>query len=243
MRLTSRRIQKRKMPRSLQAHEAALQERMKRITAFMDSGLNLRNPYTLDLRGDLKFGQGVSIDTNVIIIGRVLLGGNVSVGANCILEDCRIQAGSIIREFTTVSGSTIAANCRIGPYARIRPDCYIGRDSQIGNFVEMKTTRTGERCRINHHSFIGDCKIGKNVTIGAGAITCNYDGAKANPSRIRDNAFIGSGVMLIAPITVQKNAFIGAGSTVVKNAPANSLTLRRAEQVTIKGWTLKKKKS
>jgi len=227
----------------LQTHDAALKRRMTRIAAFIDKGLNLRDPYRLELRGDLRFGRGVSIDVNVIIIGRVVLGENVTVGANCILEDCRIHAGTIIREFTTVSGSTIAANCRIGPYARIRPDCYIGRNSQIGNFVEMKTTRTGEGCRINHHSFIGDCKMGKNVTIGAGAITCNYDGIKANPSRIRDNAFIGSGVMLIAPITVQKNAFIGAGSTVVKNAPANSLTLSRSKQTTIKQWSLEKKKS
>ena len=241
MRLTSRPAKPDPLT-SLEAYESATRKRMIKIAGFIDRGLSLCNPYALDLRGDLEFDQDVSIDTNVIIIGRVRLGPGVSVGANCILEDCRIKAGTVIKEFSTVSGSTIGENCRIGPYARIRPDCHIGRDSSIGNFVEMKTTRTGDRCRINHHSFIGDCRIGRNVTIGAGAITCNHDGEKVNQSQIRDNAYIGSGVKLIAPITVHRNAFIAAGSTVVEDVPGNGLTLARARQTTIKGWSLEKRK-
>ncbi len=238
-RVESLRWYERPMTSSFQAYKAAKDRQLNALLRLTTKGLVLKDPDRLDLRGNLSLGRSVYIDTNVIIIGEVRLGDGVTIGANCILEDAEIMAGSMIKEFTTVSGSTVGMNCRIGPYARIRPGSFIGRHCQIGNFVEVKNTKMASNCKINHHGFIGDAKIGRNVIIGAGSITCNYDGAKTNLTVIGDNAFVGSGVMLVAPISVGKNAFIGAGSTVVKKVPANSLTLGRAKQISIKGWTRK----
>jgi bifunctional UDP-N-acetylglucosamine pyrophosphorylase/glucosamine-1-phosphate N-acetyltransferase len=229
----------RPMISSFQAYKAAKDRQLNTLLRLANKGLVLKDPDRLDLRGNLSFGRGVCIDTNVIIIGEVRLGDGVAIGANCILEDVEIMAESVIKEFTTVSGSTVGMNCRVGPYARIRPSSFLGKHCQIGNFVEVKNTKMASNCKINHHSFIGDAKIGRNVIIGAGSITCNFDGTKTNLTVIDDNAFVGSGVMLVAPLSVGKNAFIGAGSTVVKEVPANSLTLGRAKQVSIKGWKKK----
>jgi len=221
---------------SFQAYKAAKDRHLNALLSLTAKGLLLKDPGRLDLRGNLSVGRGVYIDTDVIIIGEVWLGEGVTIGSNCILEDAEIKAKSVIKEFTTVSGSTIEMNCRIGPYARIRHNSFIGKHCQIGNFVEVKNTKMAANCKINHHGFIGDAKIGRNVIIGAGSITCNFDGAKTNLTVIGDNAFVGSGVMLVAPLSVGRNAFVGAGSTVVKEVPANSLTLSRAKQVSIKGW-------
>jgi bifunctional UDP-N-acetylglucosamine pyrophosphorylase/glucosamine-1-phosphate N-acetyltransferase len=209
---------------------------------LVGAGLGLRDPGRIDLRGQLTFGRNVFIDVGVMIIGDVILEDGVNVGSNCILENCRIRAGSMIKDFSMVSGATVGAGCRIGPYARIRPDSILGRGCHIGNFVEIKKTTMGRGCKINHHSFIGDAALGNEVIIGAGSMTCNHDGSKVNRTRIHDGAYIGSGVMLVAPVTVGRKAFVGAGSTIVATAPANSLTLGRARQISIKGWVKKSRR-
>jgi acetyltransferase-like isoleucine patch superfamily enzyme len=217
-------------------YEASRAIRLVRAGQLMSQGLGLRDPGSFDLQGVLSFGRGVSIGANVALIGEVSLGAGVTVGSNCVLENCVIRAGTCIREFSLVGNAVIGENCRIGPYARVRPGTSLGSECHIGNFVEIKSTTMGKHCKINHHSFIGDARLGHGVIIGAGSITCNYDRGRTNSTIIRDGAFIGSGVMLIAPITVGERAFIGAGSTIVRRAPANSLTLSRPKQITIKGW-------
>ena len=206
---------------------------------LVNAGLGLRDPERIELRGTLSFGRDVFVDVNAIIMGNVILEDGVTVGPNCILEDVRIKAGSTIKEFSILSGAQVGPGCRIGPFARIRPGTRLGRGCQIGNFVEIKNATFGLNCKINHHSFVGDAVLGNDVIIGAGSMTCNYDGTKSNVTRIRNRAFIGSGVMLVAPVTVERHAFVGAGTTLVSDAPAHSLTLGRAKQISIKGWTKK----
>ena len=203
---------------------------------LVEAGLGLRDPGRIELRGNLTFGRNVFIDVNAIIIGEVILEEGVTIGPNCILEDVRIKAGSTVKEFSLVAGALVGPGCRIGPFARIRPGTRLGRGCHIGNYVEVKNTTFGRNCKINHNSFVGDAVIGNDVIMGAGSMTCNFDGTKSNVTIIRNKAFIGSGVMLVAPVTVERNAFVGAGSTLVANAPANSLTLGRAKQISIKGW-------
>jgi NDP-sugar pyrophosphorylase family protein len=227
-------------PRSIYAGAREHQKGM--ALQLVGAGLGLRDPGRIDLRGQLTFGRNVFIDVGVMIIGDVILEDGVNVGSNCILENCRIRAGSMIKDFSMVSGATVGAGCRIGPYARIRPDSILGRGCHIGNFVEIKKTTMGRGCKINHHSFIGDAALGNEVIIGAGSMTCNHDGSKVNRTRIHDGAYIGSGVMLVAPVTVGRKAFVGAGSTIVATAPANSLTLGRARQISIKGWVKKSRR-
>lgn len=222
---------------------AGLKEHQKEMALqLVDTGLGLRDPGRIDLRGKLTFGRNVFIDVGVMIIGDVILEDGVNVGSNCILENCRIRAGSTIKDFSMVSGATVGAGCRIGPYARIRPDSILGPKCHIGNFVEIKKTTMGRGCKINHHSFVGDAALGNEVIIGAGSMTCNHDGSKVNRTRVHDGAYIGSGVMLVAPLTVGRKAFVGAGSTIVATAPANSLTLGRARQISIKGWVKKSRR-
>ena len=203
---------------------------------LVEAGLGLRDPSRIELRGNLTFGRNVFIDVNAIIIGEVVLEKGVTIGPNCILENARIKAGSTVKEFSLVAGALVGPGCRIGPFARIRAGTKLGRGCHIGNYVEVKNTTFGRNCKINHHSFVGDAIIGNEVIIGAGSMTCNFDGSRSNVTRIRNKAFIGSGVMLVAPVTVERNAFVGAGSTLVANAPADSLTLGRAKQISIKGW-------
>jgi len=186
---------------------------------LMLKGLTIMDPKRFDLRGELKFGKDVIIDVNVIIKGKVKLGNNVKIFANCIIEDTIIED-----------------NCEIGPFARTRPGTHVKKNAQLGNFVELKNTKFGENSKANHLSYLGDATVGKDVNIGAGTITCNYDGVNKHPTTIEDNAFIGSDTMLVAPIKVGKGATIAAGSTITKNAPAEQLTIARNKQLTIKGW-------
>jgi bifunctional UDP-N-acetylglucosamine pyrophosphorylase/glucosamine-1-phosphate N-acetyltransferase len=192
---------------------------------LMQKGLTLMDPKRFDLRGELEFGQDVVIDINVLIKGKVKLGNNVKILANCILED-----------------SIIEDNCTIGPFARTRPGTHIQANAEIGNFVELKNTNFGKNSKANHLSYLGDATIGKDVNIGAGTITCNYDGVHKHPTTIEDNAFIGSDTMLVAPVKVGKNATIGAGSTITKKVPENQLTVARSKQRSIKGWQRPKRK-
>lgn len=217
-------------------HECVLQ--------LMMQGVTLLDPMRFDLRGELTVGRDVCIDINVIIEGKVSIGNNCSIGANCILRDTIIANGVIIHANSVIDGADIAENCTIGPFARIRPGTELSSNVHVGNFVEIKKSWVGKGSKINHLSYIGDSEIGKQVNVGAGTITCNYDGVNKHKTIIGDNAFIGSNSQLVAPVTIGEGATIGAGSTISRDAPANQLTLCRAQQRSIEHWQrpLKKEK-
>ena len=203
---------------------------------LLDQGVTLSDPSRIDIRGQLFCGSDVSIDINCIFEGAVQLGDGVRVGANCILKNTKIQAGTQIAPFSLIEDAEIGKDCRIGPYARIRPGTHLSDEVHIGNFVEIKNSSISTGSKANHLSYIGDSIVGKNVNIGAGTITCNYDGANKHQTIIEDDVFIGSDTQLIAPVTVAKGATIGAGSTITKTAPPESLTLSRAKQMSISNW-------
>jgi bifunctional UDP-N-acetylglucosamine pyrophosphorylase/glucosamine-1-phosphate N-acetyltransferase len=203
---------------------------------LLDQGVTLADPSRIDIRGQLICGSDVSIDINCIFEGSVQLGDNVRVGANCILKKTKVQAGTQIAPFSLIEDAEIGKDCRIGPYARIRPGTRLSDKVHIGNFVEIKNSSISTGSKANHLSYIGDSIVGKNVNIGAGTITCNYDGANKHQTIIEDDVFIGSDTQLIAPVTVAKGATIGAGSTITKTAPPESLTLSRAKQMSISNW-------
>ncbi len=203
---------------------------------LMRDGLGLRDPNRFDLRGTLKFGQDVSIDLNVLMEGEIELGDDVSIGANSVLRNCRVAHGVVIKENCVLEDAVIGANCSIGPFARIRPETEVAEDAHIGNFVEIKKSSIGTGSKVNHLSYIGDCNIGRQVNVGAGTITCNYDGANKHLTVIGDGAFIGSDTQLVAPVEIGAGATIGAGSTITSRAPDDTLTLSRSKQISIKGW-------
>lgn len=204
---------------------------------LLQQGVTLKDPARLDVRGVLNCGRDVEIDVNCVFEGNVTLGDNVKIAANCVIKNATITAGTQIAAFTHIDDAEIGANSRIGPYARLRPGTTLAADTHVGNFVELKNAQVDIGSKINHLSYVGDSTVGKNVNIGAGTITCNYDGANKFRTVIEDGAFIGSDSQLIAPVTIGKNATIAAGSTITKNAPADALTFCRAkEQKTIAGW-------
>jgi bifunctional UDP-N-acetylglucosamine pyrophosphorylase/glucosamine-1-phosphate N-acetyltransferase len=204
---------------------------------LQQQGVTLRDPARLDVRGNLTCGRDVEIDVNCVFEGDVTLGDNVSIAANCVIKNAVIAAGAQILPFTHIEDSKIGENSRIGPYARLRPGTILQNDTHVGNFVELKNATVNIGSKINHLSYVGDSSIGKNVNIGAGTITCNYDGANKFRTIIEDNAFIGSDTQLIAPVTIGKNATIAAGSTISKDVPAGGLTVCRAkEQKTYSNW-------
>jgi bifunctional UDP-N-acetylglucosamine pyrophosphorylase/glucosamine-1-phosphate N-acetyltransferase len=200
-------------------------------------GVTLKDPARLDVRGLLSCGKDVEIDVNCVFEGRVVLGDNVKVSANCVIKNAIVKSGVKIAPFTHIDDSEIGENSRIGPFARLRPGTTLAADTHIGNFVELKNAQVDVGSKVNHLSYVGDATIGKNVNIGAGTITCNYDGANKFRTVIEDGAFIGSDSQLVAPVTIGKNATIAAGSTITRDAPADALTFCRAkEQKTIVGW-------
>ena len=209
---------------------------------LMKRGVGLADPERIDIRGELSCGTDVFIDVNCLFEGKIVLGSNVRIGANSILKDATIRDNTEIAPFSHIDGALIGSNCKIGPYARIRPETEVGDDAHIGNFVEIKNAIIDCGSKANHLSYIGDASIGKNVNIGAGTITCNYDGANKHRTIIEDDVFIGSDTQLIAPVTVGKGATIGAGSTIAKNAPEGGLTLSRAKQQHIDYWKRPTKK-
>ncbi|MHB1098867.1 MAG: DapH/DapD/GlmU-related protein, partial [Burkholderiales bacterium] len=209
---------------------------------LMMQGVGLADPARLDVRGRLSCGRDVFIDVNCVFEGEVKLGDNVRIGANAVLKNVEIREGAEIAPFTHIEGAEIGRNCKIGPYARIRPGTTLAEDAHIGNFVEIKNSQIGAGSKANHLSYVGDASVGSNVNIGAGTITCNYDGANKHRTVIEDDAFIGSDTQLIAPVTVGKGATIGAGSTLTRNAPEGGLTLSRSRQVHIESWKRPKKK-
>jgi bifunctional UDP-N-acetylglucosamine pyrophosphorylase/glucosamine-1-phosphate N-acetyltransferase len=204
---------------------------------LMQQGVTLKDPARLDIRGNLVCGRDVQIDVNCVFEGSVTLGDNVNIGANCVIKNACIGEGTQIAAFTHIDDTMIGQNTRIGPYARLRPGTVLQDDAHVGNFVELKNAQVDVGSKINHLSYVGDTTVGKQVNIGAGTITCNYDGANKFRTIIEDGAFIGSDTQLVAPVTVGRNATIAAGSTITKDAPADALTLCRArEQKTVLGW-------
>jgi len=210
---------------------------------LMREGVTLIDPARFDLRGNVKTGQDVMIDVGVVIEGKVVLGHRVRIGANCVLRDTTIGDDVVIEPMSVIEQASISASCTIGPFARIRPGTELATGAKVGNFVEVKNSVIGRASKINHLSYIGDTTMGEEVNIGAGTITCNYDGANKHRTEIGDNAFIGSDSQLVAPVSVGKNATIGAGSTITRDAPDGTLTLSRSGQKSIKGWKRPVKKS
>jgi bifunctional UDP-N-acetylglucosamine pyrophosphorylase / glucosamine-1-phosphate N-acetyltransferase len=203
---------------------------------LMRAGVTLADPARFDLRGTLHAEPDVTIDINCVIEGEVWLGSGVSIGPNCVLKDCRIGPSTRVMANSMIEGAQIGADARIGPFARLRPETRLADQTHVGNFVELKKTSLGEGSKANHLAYLGDAEIGAGVNVGAGTITCNYDGANKSTTRIGDGAFIGSNTALVAPVNVGVGATIGAGSVITRNAPANELTLTRVKQVTIQGW-------
>ncbi|HEX8873471.1 MAG TPA: bifunctional UDP-N-acetylglucosamine diphosphorylase/glucosamine-1-phosphate N-acetyltransferase GlmU, partial [Nitrosospira sp.] len=203
---------------------------------LLEQGITLADPLRIDIRGQLVCGRDVEIDINCIFEGRVQLGDGVKVGAHSILKDVTVAAGSAIAPFSLIESAEIGKNCRIGPYARIRPGTRLDNEVHIGNFVEVKNSAIAAGSKANHLSYIGDAVVGKSVNIGAGTITCNYDGANKHQTIIQDDVFVGSDTQLIAPVTVAHGSTIGAGSTITKDTPPEMLTLSRARQMSIDGW-------
>ncbi|MCA1925911.1 MAG: bifunctional UDP-N-acetylglucosamine diphosphorylase/glucosamine-1-phosphate N-acetyltransferase GlmU [Thiobacillus sp.] len=204
--------------------------------ALLDAGVTLADPARLDVRGTLTCGRDVSIDVNCVFEGHVELGDGVQVGAHCVLRNVTVAAGTRLDAFTLIDDAAIGEANRIGPFSRIRPGTRLARDVHVGNFVEIKNSQIDDGSKINHLSYVGDTTMGKKVNIGAGTITCNYDGANKHRTVIEDEVFIGSDTQLVAPVTVGKGATLGAGTTLTQDAPAGELTLSRARQLTIAGW-------
>ncbi len=205
--------------------------------SLMQAGVTLLDPLRIDVRGELSAGKDVEIDVGCVFEGKVSIADNVKIGAYCVIKDVDIASGTTIAPFTHIDQAKIGTNSRIGPYARIRPGTTLAAETHIGNFVELKNAQVDIGSKINHLSYVGDTTVGKNVNIGAGTITCNYDGANKFRTIIEDDVFVGSDTQLIAPVTIGKGATIAAGSTITRDAPADQLTLCRAkEQKSIVGW-------
>ena len=204
--------------------------------ALMEGGVMLADPARLDVRGNLQCGTDVAIDVNCVFEGTVTLADGVSIGANCVLKNCRIGAGARLAPFCHIDNAEVGPESVVGPYARLRPGTVLGRDVHIGNFVEVKNSQIADHSKANHLAYVGDATVGSRVNIGAGTITCNYDGANKFRTIIEDDVFIGSDTQLVAPVTVGRGATLGAGTTLTKDAPPDTLTLSRAKQLSVPGW-------
>jgi len=204
--------------------------------ALLERGVTLMDPARIDVRGELICGRDVTIDVGCVFEGRVELADGVRIGAHCVLVDATVGAGANIKPFSHIDDATIGAASQIGPYARLRPGTTLGEDVHIGNFVEVKNSTVAAHSKANHLAYVGDATIGSRVNIGAGVITCNYDGANKFRTVIEDDVFVGSDTQLIAPVTVGKGATLAAGTTLTKDAPAGKLTISRSKQVTIDSW-------
>ena len=222
---------------------AALERRYQEIYAekLLEAGVRLADPARVDVRGALECGREVAIDVNCIFEGKVKLGDGARIGPNCVLRNVTIGAGTEVRAFSHLDDAEVGARCVLGPYARLRPGASLADEVHIGNFVEVKASRVGAGSKANHLAYIGDSEVGANVNIGAGTITCNYDGANKHRTVIEDDCFIGSDATLVAPVRIARGSYIGAGSTISKDTPAGQLTVARAKQVSIPGWKPPKK--
>jgi bifunctional UDP-N-acetylglucosamine pyrophosphorylase/glucosamine-1-phosphate N-acetyltransferase len=220
----------------VQLAEVEAAHRRRKANELMLAGVTLADPSRLDVRGTVSVGHDVYIDVNVVLVGTVKLGDRVRIGPNCYLRDCEIGADTELFPNCVMDRAVIGAGCQVGPFARLRPGTVLHQNVHIGNFVEVKKSEIGAGSKANHLTYIGDAVVGSKVNVGAGTITCNYDGANKWRTEIGDGAFIGSGTMLIAPIQIGSNATIGAGSVITRPAPPDKLTLERGKQVTIDGW-------
>jgi bifunctional UDP-N-acetylglucosamine pyrophosphorylase/glucosamine-1-phosphate N-acetyltransferase len=203
---------------------------------LLEAGVTLADPARIDVRGELVCGEDVVIDVNCVFEGGVSLGDSVRIGPNCVLRNVSVAAGTEILAFSHLEDSEVGARCRLGPYARLRPGSSLEEDVHVGNFVEVKASRIGRGSKANHLSYIGDSEVGTNVNVGAGTITCNYDGAAKHRTVIEDDCFIGSDATLVAPVRIARGSYIGAGSTISKDTPAGQLTVARARQVSLPSW-------
>ena len=215
--------------------ERALQRRQ--ALALMAQGVRLADPARLDVRGQLVCGSDVQIDINCLFEGQVQLGDGVQIGANCVIRDARIAAGAIIHPYTHIEGAVVGEGALVGPYARLRPGAELGPEVHIGNFVEVKNSTLARGAKANHLAYLGDATVGERVNYGAGSITANYDGANKHRTTIGNDVHVGSNCVLIAPVTLGDGATIGGGSTIAKDAPAGQLSVARAKQTTLPGWT------
>ena len=220
--------------RQLAEVEAAL--RLRNAEALLDAGVTLSDPSRVDVRGTLVCGSDVTIDVNVVFEGDVKLDDNVHVGPNCFIRDSQIEQDCEVLPNTVIDNAHIGPRCSIGPFARVRPETFLGSEVKIGNFVEVKKSAIATGSKVSHLSYVGDTRIGEDVNVGAGTITCNYDGANKHKTVIGDGAFIGSGTQLVAPVTVGEGSTIGAGSTISKDTAPGTLTISRARQKSIEGW-------
>lgn len=224
----------------LAALERALQARQ--AHALMMDGVTLADPARLDIRGEVIAGQDVSIDINVVITGKVVLGNNVRIGPNCLLTNCTVADNAVIEANSIIDGADVGECCTVGPFGRLRPGAVMKAQSKVGNFVEMKKATLGEGAKANHLTYLGDAEVGAGANIGAGTITCNYDGVNKSKTRIGKNAFIGSNSSLVAPVEIGDNATVGAGSTVTTSVDDNALAVARARQRNIQDWPRPTKK-
>jgi bifunctional UDP-N-acetylglucosamine pyrophosphorylase / glucosamine-1-phosphate N-acetyltransferase len=224
----------------LAAAERALQRRQ--AIDLMQRGVTLADPERLDVRGEVVVGRDVFIDIGVVLEGKVVLGDRTRLEAYAVVRNCTLGAGTVVHSHCVLENSTAGDDCEIGPFSRLRPGVVLSGHVKVGNFVEMKNSQIASHSKVNHLTYVGDAAVGTRVNVGAGTITCNYDGANKHKTVIGDNAFIGSGVMLVAPVEIGAGATIGAGSTITKDTPPAELTIARSKQVTIPGWKRPQKK-
>ena len=213
-----------------------------RAESLMRAGVTLLDPARLDIRGNLQCGQDVTLDINTVLVGDVVIGDRVTVGPNCLIRNARIGSGTHIEANSVVDGAVVGEECQVGPFARLRPGTELAARAKVGNFVETKKAYVGEGSKVNHLTYIGDSRIGKGVNVGAGTITCNYDGVNKFQTVMKDGAFIGSNSSLVAPVTIGENATVGAGSVVTKDVPDQGLAVARGQQRNIQNWSRPEKK-
>ena len=227
----------------LQLHELERLWQQRQAEALLLSGVMIADANRIDIRGELRCGRDVFIDINCVMVGQVVLGDNCRIGPNCTLSNVTLDAGTEVLANSVLDQCETGKNCQIGPFARLRPGTRLADDCKIGNFVETKNAQFGEGSKASHLSYLGDVHMGKHVNIGAGTITCNYDGVNKHQTTIEDGVFVGSDTQFVAPVTVGANATIGAGSTIRKNVPAGELTLTDSRQKTVAGWKRPQKKN
>ena len=216
--------------------------RQRKAEDLMRRGATLADPTRIDIRGDIELGQDVYIDVNVVLKGNIKLDDNVVIGPNCVIIESQVEQGAIIKANSILEYSHVGPRSTVGPYARLRPETFLGSEVKVGNFVEVKKSTLAKGAKVSHLTYIGDAQIGADVNIGAGTVTCNYDGVNKHKTVIKKDSFIGSGTMLVAPVEIGEGSTIAAGSVITKDTPASELTIARAKQKTIPGWKRPEKK-
>lgn len=227
---------------SLQLEELERIYQLNKVEELMRQGITVADKKRLDLRGTLTVGKDCMIDINCIFEGEVVLGNNVTIGSGCLLKNVTIADNVTIKPYSLLEDAEVGAGAQIGPYSRLRPGAKLAEDVHVGNFVEIKKSLVGKGSKVNHLTYIGDAEIGSLVNVGAGSVTCNYDGVNKFTTTIKDNVFVGSGTMMVAPVVINEGSVIGAGSVITKDTQANALTVARAYQVTVNGWERPTKK-